>query len=240
MDRMDSLSTPVTHTLVRRTWLSRRPHARAGLLTAWCLLLLITGSLIYWMNFLGLGKLMPASGEAVFNNKELWRLWSALLAHANLGHLVANALGLFVLGYFLIGYFSLWLFPLAALILGGLANFLTLLHYAPQIQLLGFSGVVYWMGGAWLTLYLLLDQQRSRSQRVLRALGVALGVFMPSSAFDPAISYICHFYGFVLGVISAAFYYAFNRKIFLRALIIEQVVEDSPSEGNPAQVPPQE
>ncbi|WP_232469245.1 rhomboid family intramembrane serine protease [Bdellovibrio bacteriovorus] len=203
---------------------------------------LIAMSVVYWRNWGGIGALLPASGEAVFKNHEYWRLWTALFAHADLGHLASNSLGIFVLGYFLSGYFSLWFFPVAALLVGGLTNYLTLLSYDPAVKLVGISGVVYWMGAAWLILYLLLDQQRTKTQRMLRAFGVALGVFFPASAFDPSISYLAHWYGFLLGLASGAVYYFVNRKAFLKALIIEQVVEDSPSEDNlkePRNVPPE-
>lgn len=230
---------PTTYSVVRRTWLSRRPHFRASLLAAWMVFLLILSAVLYWKNVAGLSDLMPASGQSVFRDHQVWRLWTALFAHADVGHLVSNALGLFVLGYFLMGYFSLWFFPIAGLLIGGFANYLTLLSYAPETRLVGISGVVYWMGGAWLILYLLLDQQRTWPQRLLRAGGVALGVFFPSSAFDPSISYLAHLYGFLLGLVSGGFYYLLNRKTFLKALTVEQVVEDSPSDSNPVEtIPP--
>lgn len=239
MQSTPPLTETTVFSVVRRTWLSRRPRFRASLIAAWSVFILIVTAVIYWKDLGGATALMPASGESVFQKHEYWRLWSALFAHADLGHLASNSLGIFVLGYLLTGYFSLWLFPTAALAVGGLANLLTLFSYEPQTRLIGISGVVYWMGGAWLVLYLLLDQQRSVTQRILRVLGVALGIFMPASAFDPTISYMCHFYGFILGLLSGGIYYAVNRKTFLKALIIEQVVEESPSEDNPPEtVPP--
>lgn len=231
---MSNSSTPLSggFSVVRKTWLSRRPHFRSSLLAAWSIFILILTAVLYWKNVGGLAELMPASGETIFEKGQFWRLWTALFAHADLGHLASNAVGLFVLGYLLMGYFSLWFYPLTGVLIGGLTNYLTLLNYNPETRLVGISGVVYWMGGSWLILYLLLDQQRTWSQRLLRVGGVALGVFFPSSAFDPSVSYLAHFYGFILGLISGGVYYVLNRKTFLKALIVEQVVEDSPSENN--------
>ncbi|MEN0059464.1 MAG: rhomboid family intramembrane serine protease [Bdellovibrio sp.] len=221
---MSALSSPV---VIRKTWLSRKPRSIASLVAAWMILLLVLSSVFYWQNALQAQSWMPASGESIFERKEFFRLWTALFAHGDLGHLLSNSLSVFVLGYFMAGYFSLWFFPGAAIALGGLINLLTLFSYEPQIKLIGISGVVYWMGGAWLTLYLLLDQQRSLAQRFLRSLGVALAVFMPTSAFDPTISYLCHGYGFLVGVLSGALFYFLFRKKFLSALVVEQLLEEN-------------
>ena len=221
-------SQPQIHVVVRQTWLSRKPNTRSSIITAWLIFILILTSALYWKNYAGLESLMPASGEAVFIKKEYWRLWTTLFAHADVGHLLSNSLTFFVVGYFLIGYFSLWFFPIAGFAIGGLVNSITLLTMPPTVKLIGVSGVVYWMGGAWLVLYFLLDQRKTRTQRTLRALGVALGVFMPAAAFDPSISYLTHLYGFIAGVLSGTAYYFINKSKFKRAERKEIIVEQEP------------
>lgn len=215
-----------TYSVIRRTWLSRAPSTRSGILIGWLLLLLILSSVFYWTDLWGLESLMPASGQAVFEKKEYWRLWSALFAHGDVKHLLSNCLTFFVVGYFLIGYFSLWFFPVAGFFVGGVVNYLTLKTYPPAVNLIGVSGVVYWMAGAWLILYFLLDLRKTKMQRALRALGVAIGIFMPASAFDPSISYMAHLLGFVFGIISGGIYYVFNRARFRKAVKVEYITED--------------
>lgn len=207
---------------LQSTWLNRPPKKSAGLVTAWMIVFMILTSLFYWNNTDAL-RLMPASQFEVMEQHQYWRLWSTLFAHADPGHLLSNSLTFFVVGYFLIGYFSAWFFPIAAIIIGGVTNWLALWSYAPEVRLIGISGVVYWMAGAWLVLYFLLDITKTRTQRGLRALGVALAVFMPSSAFDPSISYITHLIGFVFGVLSGAIHYYLNREKFKAAEVYEVI-----------------
>ena len=87
------------------------------------------------------------------------------------------------------------------------------------------SGVVYWMGGAWLALYFNLDLIRTKLQRALRIGGVALGVFFPASAFDPAISYSAHLVGFLLGLAFGIIYFELRRTTFEKAIVTETIVE---------------
>lgn len=204
------------------TWLNKRPKKSAGLLIAWMIVIIIAASIAYWQN-LDAKNLMPASRFEVMEQHQYWRLWSTLFAHADPGHLLSNSLTFFVVGYFLIGYFSLWFFPITALAIGGLTNWLALWTYPPEVRLIGISGVVYWMAGAWLVLYFFLDLTRTRTQRALRSLGVALAIFMPSSAFDPSISYITHLIGFFLGVASGAVYYYLNKQKFKAAEVYEVI-----------------
>lgn len=208
-------STEFEYKLVS-TWLNKKPKKSAGLLIAWVIFAVILACLTYWKNPSAHG-LMPASRFDVMGQQQYWRLWTTLFAHADPGHLLSNSLTLFVVGYFLIGYFSLWFFPVAALAIGGVTNWIALWTYPPEVRLIGISGVVYWMAGAWLVLYFFLDKTKTRTQRSLRALGVALAVFMPSSAFDPSISYITHLIGFVLGVLSGTIYYFLNKTKFTKA-----------------------
>lgn len=213
--------------VVRSTWLTQRPHRRAWFIAAWSVFLLFMGSILYWKDFAGAATWMSASGESVFSQGHFVRLWLALFAHADMGHLLSNSFLFFTLGYFLSGYFGFWVFPLAAFFCGGVVNAIVLLSYPSQISLVGVSGVVYWMGGVWLLLYFLIDVQRTRLQRALRSVGVALGIFMPSTAFDPQISYRAHFVGFVVGILFAILYYQFQRRHFLDARVIEEIPEES-------------
>jgi len=223
--------------VVRATWLTRKPEGRAWFVASWSVLFLIIGSVFYWQDILHASQWMSASAAAVFSQREYWRAWTTLFAHADTGHLASNSLLFFIFAYFLNGYFGFWIFPAAAFFVGGITNLLVLLSYRPDVTLIGVSGVVYWMGGMWLVLYLLLDQQRSYTQRTLRAVGVALAVFMPSTAFDPQVSYRAHFVGFVLGVVCGALYYFLKRNTFKAAIVTETVKEEE--DAGPAQPIPE-
>jgi rhomboid protease GluP len=209
-----------------QTWLSRKPLWRASMIVAWSIFILLVASVAYWKDFQKAAEWMPVFQSAITVKHEYWRLWTALFAHADLGHLLSNSLTYFVVGYFLAGYFSLWLFPVLAFAMGGLINYLVVMGYPSDIRLIGVSGVVYWMAGAWLVLYFLIDKRKTFTQRTLRSIGVALGVFFPAAAFDPAISYKAHLYGFILGVFSGAVYWVLNRKTFENALVYEVRYEE--------------
>ena len=216
---------------IRETWLSHKPSPIAGIVAAISVLLLVIGAVAYLQNFLNAQEWMPASRDLVFAKHQWWRLWTTLFAHADTGHLLSNLFLFFVMGYFLNGYFGIFVFPVAAFFLGGLTNLLVLLTYPPEIKLIGASGIVYWLGGAWLGLYFLIDLKRTYFQRFLRAGGVALGIFWPATTFDPNISYGAHLIGFLIGLVFGLLYYAYKKDLFKSAIVYEWVVDEDPEDG---------
>ncbi|MBX2988641.1 MAG: rhomboid family intramembrane serine protease [Bdellovibrionaceae bacterium] len=201
------------------------------------ILLLVVASFMNWSGILHADQWMPATEEAVFGRGELWRLWTTSWIHSDMGHLLSNSFLFFVLGYFLNGYFGWWVFPVTALVFGGLTNAAVLGTYPPDVTLLGASGIVYWLGGAWLTLYFLLNRQKSLFQRALRSLGVALVLFMPAEAFQPQISYRTHAAGFALGLLWGVLYFLWRKKEFRAAEVTEEILEDDENVESVAAIP---
>lgn len=223
---MDSSAAPIHYSIIRENWLTRRLDKRAATLALLATLGLIFGALVSWDQSLGASAWMSASAAQVFVDHQWWRLWTTLFVHGDLRHLLSNAFMFYILGVFLIGYFGAWVFLVLAIFSGGLVNLLVLRTMPALTQLIGMSGVVFWMGGFWLTLYLLIDRRRSVTQRLLRVGGAALGLYMPAEAFDPSISYFSHLWGFILGFVFAVIYFALNRPRFLLAEVHEEVFED--------------
>ena len=223
-----SLPEPQIYTIVRRTWLSRQPSASAALMIAVVQMTLVLGASIYWRDGRDGRDVMAASPALVFNQHQYYRLWTTLFAHADIGHLLANSLLFVTLGFFLNGYFGWKVFPVAALLFGGITNFLALLTYAPDTTLIGASGMVSWMGGAWLILYFAINRQKSMGQRAMRSAGVALLLFAPSETFDPHISYRTHLIGFVLGLVSGYLYFERHKTRLRSAEVVEVVREEDP------------
>lgn len=216
-------------TKIRETWLSRKPDPRAMVINAFVTFLLALGCLFYWQDFFNAASWMPGNAHLIFEKKEIWRLWTTLFAHGDQRHLLSNCFFFFILGFFLSGYFGYWVFPLTAFFFGGVINSLVLLTMPSEVNLIGVSGVVFWMGSAWLTLYLLLDQKRTWRQRILRSFGVALMLFMPTEAFDPTTSYRAHFIGFLLGILWALGYWQLRKREFSKAIVKEVIFEDDDS-----------
>lgn len=210
---------------LKENWFTKLPAKSAKLVTLLSLSALILGSLIFFTNAFGATALMPATVSGVMDHGEYWRLWTALFAHADLGHLLGNLLLFVPLAYFLNGYFGSFLFPVLGFVIGGLANYFTLKTMGQGGSLIGASGVVFWMGASWLTLYVLVETKESFRRRLGKALAIGAALFLPQS-FEPNISYACHFFGFVLGIVTAAAFYLLNQRKFAAAEVYEVVREE--------------
>lgn len=217
---------PKAFTKIRANWLSRAIHPDAAIVAAIASLFIVMISIIEWNNHFGLGNSLDASWQLVFAQGEVWRLWTATLIHSDFKHLLSNLFMFFILGWFLFGYFGSLLFPLSAFVVGGILNALILQTYNPLTTLVGASGIVFYLGGVWLTLYFLIQRQLSLFQRILRTGGVALMLFMPSEVFDPSISYRTHFLGLFVGAIVGALYFSLNKGKIRAAEITEYIVEE--------------
>ncbi len=214
-----------SYTVIRKTWLSKKLDPLGVIYASLATLLLVLGSFDYLKNFSGAESWMPASRFSVFVEHNVWRAWTTLFAHADIKHLLSNSFLFFILGTFISGHFGRWVFPATAFLMGGLTNLIVLQNMKPSTQLIGASGIVFWMGGFWLTLYVLLDTRRTRVQRAFRSIGVGLLLFMPSETFNPSVSYQAHFVGFILGIIFGLGYFQKNKREFKSAEISETIHE---------------
>ncbi len=215
-----------TYTVVRETWLTKKPKPESATVAILATGILALATMLEWAGFFHTDTLFPASYAEVFTHHEIWRAWTTMLVHSDIAHLASNSLLFFFLSYFLYGYFGISLFPIGVFVFGGFANLAVLPTYEPETVLIGASGAVYVMGGAWLILYFFLSRQKNLWQRYLRSFGVGLALFMPSQAFDPAISNRTHLTGFVLGVVLGLGYYLLHRTSFLASEVREVIVEE--------------
>ena len=169
---------------------------------------------------------MPDSAQSVFAEHEWWRPWTALFIHADFGHLASNGILFIPLTFLLAGYFGAWFFPIFGIFIGGLVNFLVLLTMPDQTELLGMSGMGYWMGAAWFTLYLILDTRYRLRRRFAYVIFLSMMMFVPET-YQPDVSYMSHLFGFIAGVISALMLFALRRSRFRAAEITEIIVEEA-------------
>jgi rhomboid protease GluP len=191
-------------------WLTRKP-LRSGLVP--------TGILVFLLVF---GKLaeFPASADLVFGNGEYWRAWTTLFVHAGPGHLLSNLFLFAPFAYVLISYFGFVFFPLVGFLVGGLVNLAVLKTMPGPVLLVGVSGVVYWMGAAWITLAFLVDRRDKPITRLIKGLGVSMLLFLPDT-YRPEVSYLTHLLGYFAGVASGLIYYAIRYRAIRRAEIYE-------------------
>jgi membrane associated rhomboid family serine protease len=211
--------------VVQETYLSRKPEGSSLWIAAASVAVLFLTSWIYWTDAFGLGSQLAASPESVFDRKEYWRLFTAIGAHADSGHLFGNAVVFGVLSYLLYGYFGVFVYPLLTLISGAVVMGLALATYPPLTILIGASGVVYLMAGFWLTLYLFLERRFSPAKRLLRSVGFSLVVLMPT-VVEPTVSYRTHALGFGAGVILGVAYFRLNKDRLRRAERVEMESDD--------------
>ena len=201
--------------VVTETLLSRKPARGSLAVAAASVFVLFLGSLVYWTNAAGLARVLPASRAAVFERSEYFRLFTSLLAHADFQHFATNALAFALLAFLVYGYYGSLAYPVLSLVSGALTTALSLTTYDADTVLLGASGVVYWMAGFWLSLYLLVERRVTLGKRIVRAVGFTIVVLIPTT-LEPQVSYRTHAIGLGLGVILGLAYFA-ARKPTLRA-----------------------
>lgn len=217
---------PILTRKIRDHWLTRPLDSQAFLVAGVSVLLLTLASLLYWNDLFHAVSWMTAIPQNVFQSHQYWRLWTALFAHSGPAHLLSNSLLFFVFAVLLYGHFGGVMFPVAAFLFGGIINAIVLTTLPSTAELLGASGVVYWMGAAWLTFYFCLESRQRIARRALVSIGAALILFVPET-FHQEVSYLSHFIGFVFGVAWALGYYLWNRKRFLAAEVVEFVDEEN-------------
>ena len=214
----------VTSYCVRATLLSRKPREYSLEVAAFSVLTILVISLLAWQNGAALLPTLAATSKGTLEEQEYWRLVTAIAVHSNMVHFFSNAIFLTFFTYLLFGYFGFWVFPVLALALASLTNYISLLTYPPRVGLLGASGLVYWMAGFWLCIYLLVDRSLGLGKRVMRAIVVALVVLFPTR-FQEGVGYRIHAIGFGLGVVSAFIYFQRQRESIRAAEVVE--IEDS-------------
>lgn len=211
--------------IIVENWITRKLPEGGHRSTLFLVSLLVAGTALFLNDVKGLGSLMPASFETVVVNHQYYRLWSALFAHADLEHIMSNLFLFVPFAYLLANYFSLWLFPLIGFFLGGLINLIVVHYLGGNINIIGVSGVVYWMGAAWMSLSFFIDRRESLLSRFIKLSGVSLILFFPTT-FLPEVSYLSHFLGYLFGLFSGAVVYLLFRKRFLAAEIVHEVDEE--------------
>ena len=177
-------------------------------------------SLLAWRNGGALLPALAATSAGVVEQHEYWRLLTAVAVHADVMHAFSNAIFLACFAYLLFGYFGFWVFPALSLVMAWLTNYFSLLIYPTEVSLVGASGLVYWMAGFWLTMYLLVERSVGPGKRVLRVVCLALLVLFPST-FQANVSYRTHAIGLGLGTASALVYFQRNRESIRAAEVVE-------------------
>lgn len=190
-----------------------KPHHQSGIVAAIIFLMACLGvSLWQWDQ--GLNQILVATGKSVFEQGEYYRLFTSTYVHGSAAHLIGNSTSLLFLTYFVSQYYGVTVGLIHTLVAGALINYLTLKTMPLEIGLVGASGVIYFLWGLWLTLYLLIDRTVTLTRRFMKITAITILMLVPST-FEPGISYMAHFLGLVCGVLWAVGYFVFARRKIL-------------------------
>ncbi|MBC7741237.1 MAG: rhomboid family intramembrane serine protease [Bdellovibrionaceae bacterium] len=203
------------------TMITGKPSAYAFAIATLTIIAMVLMTVFYWIAPVAWADFLPAVNSQVYQHSQTWRIFTATFIHADLEHLLSNMYMLWIFSYFVCGYFGFSMFPILSFFLAGLVNAIAVKTYAPDIELLGASGLVYLLGGLWLTLYFLIQRQYSIMNRLIRVTGIAAVIFIPST-FVPTTSYRTHAIGFAFGIGMALFYF-FKNKNMIRAYEVYKI-----------------
>lgn len=199
---------------LKSTYLTRPRFKGAKLGALGFLALCVVLSSFYWHHSDG-GQLL-AKANLVFDGGQYYRLLTSLFIHGDLKHLLSNSFMLLILSYYVIEYYGLKIFFSYAIIFGVITNAITLKTMAPEIGLLGASGVVYFLWGLWLSLYVFIERGVDLSRRFMKVVAITIFLLIPSS-FDPQVSYMAHGVGFGAGLIAGVGHFlVFKKRIRAR------------------------
>lgn len=213
------------YTIVKQTWLSQQTKASSYWFTMIFSCLFFLFGYVYLLDLIPLKNFLPANAHLVFEGHQYWRAWTTQFAHADLVHLLSNSMMLFPLTFMLFNYYGLLVFPLIGIIIGGLINLIVLKTMPTEIYLVGASGLVYWMGATWLALYFFIDTRQNLKRR-LAAIVILTALLFTPETYKPEVSYLSHFVGYLLGLVSGGLIYFFRRKEFKSQEVIETIVEE--------------
>lgn len=210
---------------LKENWLTQKPRYTATPGVFILTFLVISITYLNWSDAFGFSETFKATRENVFESHQYYRLWTSLFVHGDGSHLFSNMV-LFIPLLFLLGaYFGGVFWPLMAVLIGGLINAIVLQTLAPEVALIGISGVDNWMGAVWLILYYLIDRRDSRRRRFAVMLFTTFMLFVPDT-YRPGVSYLSHFVGYILGLISGYLFYLLNQRAFQAAEVYETVFEE--------------
>ena len=193
---------------LRATLLSK-PFREQSLIPVLLVLTLMLGASV--LNWSGQGEWMVASKASLLHPGQLYQAFTTSFVHGDLRHLLGNSIFFFIFGFLLHSYFGALWFPGLSLIAGGIINLITLSMMPEHSQLVGASGIVYFMAGAWATLFACIERKKSLPQRLLATIGVSFMLFFPES-YEAQTSYLAHGVGFAVGISTALIYFAFARE----------------------------
>lgn len=152
---------------------------------------------------------LAVSRQSVVNDKQVYRLFTSIFTHANLGHFLSNALGIYIFGVRIERAYGesnmIVTFMLSALI----GNIATIQLMQNTVSVGASGGVFGLMGFALCITYFSNSIMLGFDFNTL----AVMFVFMLLSSFAiPNVNYVAHIVGFIVGFTIAVYYCYLDRK----------------------------
>lgn len=193
-----------------RNYLSKQKYNSGKISAFFILTLCFVLSLFYWDTTSILSPILSANKKLVFETGEYWRLFTTSFIHGDIEHLMSNSLMLFILTYFVSAFYGSFISIGLGFIMGIVTNAVVIYQYGENTTLVGASGVIYYLWGFWLVLYVCITKHMSIFKRLIRVFGIFLILLVPTT-YSPSTSYLAHYIGFAVGVVVGIIYYFFKR-----------------------------
>ena len=188
-----------------------KPHFKKGKDSALIVMgLCILASWFHWNPNVFFGNNLAANYTAVFNHGEYWRLFTTSFVHGDLKHLLSNSFMLSILIYFVSSFFGPFISIVLSFLVAALTNLFVIQIYGGEVNLVGASGVVFYLWGFWMVLYMFLQRHYSILNRSLRMGAVFLILLIPNE-YQPHTSYLAHYIGFAIGVLTGTLFFLINK-----------------------------
>ena len=196
------------------------------------ILIIVVFSNIYWGHIGELGLPLAGSYHEVFVEKQYWKAWTTTLIHADMDHILSNCSMLLFWGALSTGHYGPYFYPLISFLINGLITLFVISFHEAHTIVLGASGLVYFLGGHWITLYIFIDKKISLPKRIFKGIGVGLVLFSPSSMAQN-VSYLSHYLGLLGGIIFGfGHYYSRNKSFQAKERWIEVFEDDTQDEDD--------
>lgn len=193
-----------------------KPHFKKGKDSALIVLgLCILASWFHWNPDVFFGNNLAANYTAVIKNGEYWRLFTTSFVHGDLKHLLSNSFMLSILIYFVSSFYGPFISIILSFLVAALTNLFVIQIYGGEVYLVGASGVVFYLWGFWMVLYMFLQRHYSLLNRILRMGAVFLILLIPNE-YQPHTSYFAHYIGFAIGVFTGGIFFLINRSNLIR------------------------
>jgi len=225
---------------LKKTILDKKLSIKSLMVVVLYIFFIVFISNLFFLNSFSFQTTLPVSYNDVFNHNQFYRLFTATFVHSDYEHLGSNLLLFFPFSLYLFNSFGFYFFPFSAFFAGAIINFLAIQFMPEKTNLIGLSGVVYYVGFLWITLYFFNNRKLKIIKRFIKASGVALILFFPTM-IRAEVSYLSHFIGAVLGVLIGIIAYFIFKKQWIaydEYELIEEyeddilLIEELPSESD--------